>query len=1028
MKNMLTSFRNLRLSTRMLIQIGCVTLLVFIGMIAVIAQVTGAMAEKNALAYVEELGERYGTEVQMTVEEAFDTASLEAETLRAMMELDLHNRDLFIKNAELFLKAKTKLSGCWCIFEPNAFDGKDADYKNLYERNKSGQFAPYWYRDGDSITMTMCGEDELKDDNINGYYRIPRETGKSYITPPTSYMIDGKPILMTSICYPIHYNGKNIGVAGADFYMDALSDLVGTIHPYGTGYAFMLTDEGIVTAHSNSDLLGKSFTEGYKDEALVSALQKALKSDTTTKIDATIGSDESLLIAIPIDFEDCDINWYLIVSVPKKQVYAEAGAVVFRTMLSGVLAFLLLLITVYFLARSIAKPLVNLTDTAKQISAGNFDMELATTRRDEVGQLTGAFDNVVQTLRAIQQQFADAATAAKSGDLSFRADATAFDGGFGDIVNVVNNVLNNIAAPLKETISVMQKVAANDLTSRVNEQVQGDYLKLAQSVNAAVQQLVLIQDLMGHIALGDLSDMDHLKALGKRSEADQIIPAAIQMMEALNSLVADAHLLTDAGLNGNLSVRADVDQHNGVYQRIIEGVNQTMDILVERLRTAGSVLDKIAHGDVLEEITEELKGDYNINKQNVNTCVKVLNGLQEEIRQLVQAGVDGRLTVRVDAEAYEGGWKGIVQGLNQIMETVVTPLDEAGSVLRQAADGNLSVRMSGDYKGQLLELRNHMNDTLGSLDDALRLVAESAGEVRSGSDQINDASQALSQGATEQASALEEISSSMQQVASQTKTNAENASLANNLSNAARTSAEEGSQQMGDMVHAMTAINDSSQQIAKIIKVIDDIAFQTNLLALNAAVEAARAGVHGKGFAVVADEVRNLAGRSAKAARETAELIEKSGDKVSTGLTMAEQTSKSFAGIVGEIVKVTDLVGEIAAASSEQAEGVSQINLGLQQVDQVTQQNTAAAEETASASTELKGQAEVLLNLIQKFSLSRRTSKRLESPQKRINKTSEKRTNINMAPASKKSGWGESSSSVNPDEVINLDDNEFGRF
>jgi methyl-accepting chemotaxis protein len=300
---------------------------------------------------------------------------------------------------------------------------------------------------------------------------------------------------------------------------------------------------------------------------------------------------------------------------------------------------------------------------------------------------------------------------------------------------------------------------------------------------------------------------------------------------------------------------------------------------------------------------------------------------------------------------------------------------------------------------------------------------ESVVKVRSGTEQISDASQSLSQGATEQASSLEEITASMAEIASQTKTNAENATQANALSNQARDAAENGSRKMDAMVAAMNDINDSSQQIAKIIKVIDDIAFQTNLLALNAAVEAARAGRHGKGFAVVADEVRNLAGRSAKAASETAELIESSNTKVGNGLQMAEETSESFASILDGVVKATDLVGEIAAASNEQAEGVSQVNQGLSQVDQVTQQNTASAEETASAAEELRGQAVDLQKQIARFKLS--------SEHTFLTGNNMQKNNPALSSSVKKEkageGWAQVGA-VEDKQVINLDDKEFGKY
>ncbi len=345
-----------------------------------------------------------------------------------------------------------------------------------------------------------------------------------------------------------------------------------------------------------------------------------------------------------------------------------------------------------------------------------------------------------------------------------------------------------------------------------------------------------------------------------------------------------------------------------------------------------------------------------------NRILKQLGADPSVLSDIAQKIASGALDYHLQNEEKEH--TGIYAAMRKMLDSLKQKTDMASMI----ASGNLSADVQllseGDALGKALKLMSEkLREIIGKVDNASM-------QVVSGSRHISDSSHSLSRKAAEQASSLEQISSSMIEIGSQIAANAANASRANQLAAQAREGADQGAEEMTNMISAMEDINGASQAIAKIIKVIDDIAFQTNLLALNAAVEAARAGRHGKGFAVVAGEVRNLASRSAKAAKETAELIEEAVNKAEKGNTIANRTARALNDIMESVNKVAELMGEIAASSREQAQAVGQVNQGVGQIDQVTQQNAANVQESASAAETLFGQASQLRQILAQFKLS----------------------------------------------------------
>jgi methyl-accepting chemotaxis protein len=395
-------------------------------------------------------------------------------------------------------------------------------------------------------------------------------------------------------------------------------------------------------------------------------------------------------------------------------------------------------------------------------------------------------------------------------------------------------------------------------------------------------------------------------------------------VDAIQLLVADANLLSEAAVAGRLETRADASKHQGDFRKVVEGVNATLDAVIGPLHVAAQYVDDIAKGHIPAKITASYNGDFNTLKNNLNTCIEAVNTLVADANLLSEAAVAGRLETRADASKHQGDFRKVVEGVNATLETIVAPV----LVVKTATDA----------------------------------INTAAHEISAGNAD-------LSYRTEQQAASLEETASSMEQLASTVKQNADNAQQACRMAVAASDVAVQGGSMVQQVAGTMNAINESSRRIVDIISVIDGIAGQTNILALNAAVEAARAGEQGRGFAVVASEVRTLAHHSAAAAKEIKGLISDSVEKVEDGTKLVGEAGKIMEKIVTSVRRVTDIMAEIAAASAEQSAGIEQVNQAVAQMDQVTQQNAALVEQASAAAESLEDQAAMLAETMKQFRL-----------------------------------------------------------
>jgi len=335
-----------------------------------------------------------------------------------------------------------------------------------------------------------------------------------------------------------------------------------------------------------------------------------------------------------------------------------------------------------------------------------------------------------------------------------------------------------------------------------------------------------------------------------------------------------------------------------------------------------------------------------------------------EVAEVAKAASEGDLDRRIDLAGKDGFLLSLCDGVNNLVKLTGIALNDVASVLSSVARGDLTQRITNNYAGVFGQLKSDVNQTADKLFEIVTNINSAAGQIGSAASEVAAGSQDLSERSEQQASALEETAASMEELAATVRQNAANAQQANQLAAGAREVAAGGGQVVADAIGAMGRIESSSQKIEDIVGMIDEIAFQTNLLALNAAVEAARAGDAGKGFAVVAQEVRNLAQRSAQASKEIKTLIAESSTQVRSGADLVKGAGKTLEDILGSVKRVADIVAEIAAASSEQASGIDQVNSAVSQMDEMTQQNAALVEESAAAAHALEDQSRELNRLM----------------------------------------------------------------
>ena len=791
------------------------------------------------------------------------------------------------------------------------------------------------------------------------------------------------------IAAPIFKDGKKVGVLIFQMPVDRINAVLSQTTGMGeTGEVYLVGNDKLMRSNSRFDenttiLSRKVDTEG---------VQRALKGETAVSAfdDYRGTSVESAFAPLSIG----GLNWAILAEIDESEAFAEiTNLMLFMLVLTIVVAGIIAAAGLFF-SKKMATPIIAASEVANNITKGSLENAIKAEGNDESADLLRALDTMQEDLKQrIQSEEAAAQNERIKAALDSVATPVVATGSDLKVIyanTAASELLELVEPRIGEVVGQEIETVIDELDGRFTNSADNFEVRWQHEGRTIDVQSSAVCNSEGSIQGWVLQLIDKTEALAaaaaeqKRLDEERAVAEANTRIKVALDNVGSAVMVAD---NDYQIIYAN-DSAIDLFRNAQEDLRKELpNFNAENLR--GQVID-IFHKnpkhqrDMLVKLTSTYDREMEIGGRTIRiTANPVVDSegnrlgtavewadrtaevaVEREIDSLVEAAGSGNLGQRISLENKEGFFLQLGTGFNTLLDQLSGVFDDISEVISALAQGDLNKSIESSYQGSFAEVTKNINSSMANLRDIVGKLNDLSDRVDSSVGEIAAGNANLSSRTEQQAASLEETASSMEELTSTVRNNANNSQEANQVASSARQLAEKGGNVVFNAIQAMDQINTSSNKIAEIIGVIDEIAFQTNLLALNASVEAARAGEQGRGFAVVATEVRNLASRSADAAKEIKELIQDSVTKVQAGSELVNESGDTLDEIVSSVVKVGDIIAEIATASTQQATGIDQVNTTIVHMDNMTQQNAALAEETSAASQAVGGNASELKQLV----------------------------------------------------------------
>ena len=693
------------------------------------AMKTGAVnartaAIRDAQQYAAAVAEKQVNFIRGKLETALNTARTLAQTFSG---LKAENRQISREQANLILKTvlagNPESVGICTAWEPNAFDGLDAQYANTEGHDRTGRFIPYWNRgEAGTVVLTPLEEYETAD-----WYVLPRESRHEHIMEPLIYPVQGKMTLMTSLVVPILVDKIFYGIVTVDMRLDTLQKMVDdTQNLYeGAGRIFMISHRGtIVAVTGKPELAGKPLST-LGDPGM----EKDLRNVNTSEAKAQVSGD-SLQTLIPLQVGSTGTPWMVKIIIPLEKITAAADAQMLRTnrdiwkmIAIGVFCTLAALFLMGLATLRITRPIRQIVETADAIARGDFSREIRISRNDEVGLLANSFRNMQQSIGLVLKETDMLTQAVRQGRLEVRGDAQKHSGDWRELIAGINRVIEAFASPITMTADAVDRIAKGDIPEKITEEYQGDFDKIRNNLNGLIDAMNQTARIAEDIAAGNL-----LTEVRERSEDDRMMKALNAMIMRLKTVLQEVQELIGTVQEGRLNARGNADTYEGGWKELITGINSLIDAFVSPINVTAAYIDRLAKGDIPEKISENYKGDFNRIIGNLNHCTDSVRGLVAETIMLTESASRGRLETRGNAEKFGGDYARIVQGINNTLDAVIGPLNMAAEYMARISQGDFPEPIADEYKGDFNELRSSLNQLVTNL----RGTVHVAGKVAAG--------------------------------------------------------------------------------------------------------------------------------------------------------------------------------------------------------------------------------------------------------------------------------------------------------